>query len=126
MKALFLVILLLGSVSARAKDLIVLADIAFLPQADYANMPKDPECDKPDASGRVVVCVGGWGRFRLTGVSQLNGAHFADTIALIYADPVLGGRWRLVLQRLNDEALARALQSGCGGSRECVEPMRRR
>jgi hypothetical protein len=51
------------------------------------------------------LCVGGWSRYRLTGVTHLNGTRFKDTIALIYADPVLGGRWRLVLQRLDARAI---------------------
>jgi hypothetical protein len=102
MKALLLKVLLLGCTSAMAKRLVVLADIALLPESGYATMPKDAGCDKQTDSGDLLVmCVGGWSRYRLTGVTLLNGTRFGDTIALIYADPVLGGRWRLTLRRLD-------------------------
>jgi hypothetical protein len=107
MKALLLALLVLGPISAMAKHLVVLADIALLPNSGYAEMPKDPDCDKSTESGDLfVVCVGGWTRYRLTGVTRLNGTRFEDTIALIYADPVLAGRWRLELERLGASAAA--------------------
>jgi hypothetical protein len=102
MKALLLTFLLLGSTSAMAKRLVVLANIALLPESGYATMPKDAGCDKQTDSGDLLgMCVGGWSRYCLTGVTLLDGTRFEDTIALIYADPVLGGRWRLTLRRLD-------------------------
>jgi len=105
MKALLLAILFLGPSFAVAQQLVVLADIALLPDSSYAEM-KEPGCNKTTTKPGepALICVGGWSRYRLTGVTRLNGAHLKDTIALIYADPVLGGRWRLVLQRLDTRA----------------------
>ena len=107
MKAILLAFLVLSFTSAMAKQLVVLADIALLPDSGYAKMAKEPDCDKPTESGDLyVVCVSAWARYRLTGVTRLNGTRLGETIALIYADPVLGGRWRLVLQRLDASAAA--------------------
>jgi len=92
--------LFLGPSLAAAKPLVVLADIALLPDAKYAEM-KEPDCNEPSESGELILCGGGWSRYRLTGITRLNGTRLKDTIALIYADPVLGGRWRLELQRLD-------------------------
>jgi hypothetical protein len=52
MKALLLALLFLGPTFAVAKQLVVLADIALLPDSSYAEMkePGDP----------VLLCVGGW------------------------------------------------------------------
>jgi hypothetical protein len=104
MKTLLLAFLALGPTSTIAEQLVVLADIALVPQSGYAEM-KEPGCNEPSESGEFLLCVGGWSRYRLTGVTRLNGTRFKDTIALIYADPVLGGRWHLVLQRLNERAI---------------------
>jgi hypothetical protein len=105
MKALLLAFLVLGPTFAMAKQLVVLADIALLPGSGYAEM-KEPGCDTIAEPGDpVLLCVGGWSRYRLTGVTRLNGTRLKDTIALVYADPVLGGRWRLVLQRLDAPAI---------------------
>jgi hypothetical protein len=104
MKRLFLAFLLLGPASAIAKELVVLADITLLPHSAYAEM-KEPGCDGPGDPGEIqVLCIGGWSRYHLTDVTRLNGMRLKDTVALIYADPVLGGRWRLVLQRLDASA----------------------
>jgi hypothetical protein len=85
MKALLLTFLLLGSTSAMAKRLVVLANIALLPESGYATMPKDAGCDKQTDSGDLLgMCVGGWSRYCLTGVTLLDGTRFEDTIALIY------------------------------------------
>ncbi len=104
MKRLLLAFLVLAPISATAQHLVVLADIALLQDSGYARM-KEHGCDKPTESGDlVVVCLGGWSRYRLTGVTSRNGIRLEDTIALIYADPVLDGRWRLVLKRLDAPA----------------------
>jgi hypothetical protein len=108
MKALLLAFLVLGPTSVTAKYLVVLADITLLPGSGYAEMPKDLECDKPAKSvDLVVVCVGGWSRYQLRNITCLDGTRMEDTTALIYADPVLGGRWHLALQRLGASAAAR-------------------
>ena len=47
-------------------------------------MAKEPDCDKPTESGDLyVVCVSAWARYRLTGVTRLNGTRLGETIALI-------------------------------------------
>ena len=102
MRVLILSFLLLGSTYAEAKDIVVLADIALLQDSHYAEM-KEPGCnDTTTEPGDLIpLCNAGWSRYRLTGITRLNGKRLRDTIALIYSDPVLGGRWRLILQRLN-------------------------
>jgi len=100
MKALVFALFVLGSLPAAAKRLVVVANIAKLPDSAYAVMPKGPPCDRLDDSGDMVVCTAEWTRYRLTAVTRLNGAHLADTIALLFADPALGGRWRLELKPL--------------------------
>jgi hypothetical protein len=104
MKTLLLALLALGPTSAIGEELVVLADIALVQQSGYAEM-KEPGCNESSESGELLLCVGGWSRYRLTGVTRLNGTRIKDTIALVYADPVLGGRWRLVLQRLDAKAI---------------------
>jgi hypothetical protein len=107
MKGLLFAFLVLGPTLAMAKSLVVFADIALLPDSGFTEMAKDPECGKPTESGDLyVICLGGWSRYSLTRVTRLNGVRLEDTIALIYADPVLGGRWRLELQRLDASAAA--------------------
>jgi hypothetical protein len=76
MKAVLLAFLILGSSSAVAKHLVVLADIALMPDSAYAKM-KEPDCDEPTESGDLfVLCIGGWTRYRLTGVTLLNGTRW--------------------------------------------------
>jgi hypothetical protein len=108
MKTVLFALLLLSSPHATANRLVILADISLLPESGYANMPQDPECGRPAVPLELtVICVGGWSRYRLSGVTRLNGEHLEDITALIYADPVLGGRWRLVLETLGAAASAK-------------------
>jgi hypothetical protein len=100
MKVALAVLSFLWSAVCSAQDLVVVAKIDELPTGQY-QMLKEPGCDKPTASGELVICTGGWHRYHLTNVMTLEGQHLADTIALIYADLHLGGAKLLTLEALS-------------------------
>ena len=97
---LFGVSMLFGT-AVHAEDTLVIAVAELATEVNYESLAQ-PGCNKSQSSDEIVVCTGGWVRYKLSKVVRLDGVTLDDTTALIYTDQQIDGPKLLQLETLTE------------------------